>query len=60
MLAFHAFENIGMSIGLMPVTGIPLPFVSAGGTAVTTYYMAIGVVLSVSLRRKRVLFNNSQ
>jgi rod shape determining protein RodA len=60
MLAFHAFENIGMSIGILPVTGIPLPFVSKGGSALLSYYMAIGIVLSVSIRRKRVLFNNSQ
>ncbi len=60
MLAFHAFENIGMGIGILPVTGIPLPFVSSGGSALVTYYMAIGIVLSVSIRRKRVLFNNSQ
>lgn len=53
MLAFNFIENIGMSIGLLPVTGLPLPFVSAGGTAMLTYYIAIGLVLSVSLRRKR-------
>ena len=59
LFAFHTFENIGMSIGLLPVTGIPLPFVSYGGSALLSYYMAVGIVLSVSARRKRVLFNNS-
>jgi rod shape determining protein RodA len=53
MFAFNFIENIGMSIGLLPVTGLPLPFVSQGGTAILTNYIAIGLVLSVSLRRKR-------
>jgi len=60
MLAFNFIENIGMSIGLLPVTGLPLPFVSAGGTAMLSYYIAIGLVLSVSLRRKRSGFNSTQ
>jgi rod shape determining protein RodA len=60
MFAFHFIENIGMSIGLLPVTGIPLPFVSQGGSAMITNYLAIGVILSVSMRRKKVIFNSSQ
>lgn len=48
MLIFHTFENAGMCIGLMPVTGIPLPFISYGGTSLLTNMMAIGIVLSVS------------
>lgn len=48
MLIFHTFENIGMCIGLMPVTGIPLPFISYGGTSLLTNMIAIGIVLSVS------------
>jgi len=48
MLIFHTFENIGMCIGLMPVTGIPLPFISYGGTSLLTNMMAIGLVLSVT------------
>lgn len=47
MMLFHAFENIGMCIGLMPVTGIPLPFVSYGGTSLVVNMIAIGLVLSV-------------
>jgi len=58
MLAFHTFENIGMSIGLLPVTGIPLPFVSQGGTNLITNFMAIGIVLSVSARKKKAIFNS--
>lgn len=48
MLIFHCFENMGMCIGLMPVTGIPLPFISYGGTSLVTNLIAIGIVLSVS------------
>jgi len=50
--SFSCFENIGMTMGIMPVTGIPLPFISYGGSAVLVFYMAGGLVLSVS--RKRV------
>ncbi|HOM01207.1 MAG TPA: rod shape-determining protein RodA [Acetivibrio sp.] len=55
-LAIHFIENIGMSIGLLPVTGIPLPFVSQGGSAMLTNYIAIGVVLSVSARRQKSFY----
>jgi rod shape determining protein RodA len=60
MLAFNFIENIGMSIGLLPVTGLPLPFVSQGGTAVLADYIAIGLVLSVSTRRKKGRFASGQ
>lgn len=59
MLSFHFIENIGMCIGLLPVTGIPLPFISNGGSAMVTNYIAVGIVLSVSMRRKRTIFDNS-
>ena len=52
MLLFHTLENVGMCIGLMPVTGIPLPFFSYGGTSMLTNLIAIGLVLSVSKRNK--------
>ncbi|MDQ3991426.1 MAG: rod shape-determining protein RodA [Actinomycetota bacterium] len=51
MLAFQVFVNIGMTIGIMPVTGIPLPLVSYGGSALITNFMAIGLLLSVQMRR---------
>ena len=60
MLSFNFIENIGMGIGLLPVTGLPLPFVSQGGTAIMAYYIAIGLVLSVSLRSKRNGLNSTQ
>ncbi len=50
MLMFHTIENIGMTIGILPVTGIPLPFISYGGSSVLAMSMAIGLILSV--RRK--------
>ncbi len=49
--AFSCFENIGMTMGIMPVTGIPLPLLSYGGSAVLVFYSAGGLVLSVSRRR---------
>lgn len=52
MLLFHTFENVGMCIGLMPVTGIPLPFISYGGTAMVTNMIAIGLVMSVAYHNK--------
>ncbi|MBQ2897114.1 MAG: rod shape-determining protein RodA [Clostridia bacterium] len=51
MLIFQSFENIGMCIGIMPVTGIPLPFFSYGGSSILTTFISIGVALSV-LKRK--------
>ncbi|HEY5585592.1 MAG TPA: FtsW/RodA/SpoVE family cell cycle protein [Ruminiclostridium sp.] len=59
MLGFNFIENVGMSIGLLPVTGLPLPFVSQGGTAILANFIAIGLVLSVSFRRKRNGFNST-
>ncbi len=53
MFAFQIFENIGMTMGLMPVTGITLPFVSYGGSSIITNLLAIGLILSVHIRRKR-------
>ena len=51
MLVFQIFENMGMTMGITPITGIPLPFMSYGGSAMITSCMAIGVVLNVHMRR---------
>ena len=51
MFVFHIFENVGMTQGIMPVTGIPLPFVSYGGSATIASFAAIGLVLNVHMRR---------
>jgi rod shape determining protein RodA len=51
MLAFQMFENVGMTMGIMPVTGIPLPFMSYGGSSLIAGYACIGLVANVSMRR---------
>ena len=56
MWLFHTFENICMTIGLMPVTGIPLPFISYGGSSIFTNFLALGLVLNVRMRKKSVNF----
>ena len=57
MIFIHIFENIGMTIGLMPVTGIPLPFLSNGGTFQLINMICIGLVLSVGTQRTPLDFN---
>ena len=52
MLLFHIFENIGMNLGIMPVTGVPLPFVSYGGTSMFAAWIGIGLLQSVHLRSR--------
>ncbi|MCR4704349.1 MAG: FtsW/RodA/SpoVE family cell cycle protein [Saccharofermentans sp.] len=49
--AFHFIENMGMAVGLLPITGIPLPFISLGGTAMLINYLAFGVILNYSMSR---------
>ncbi|MCB0987309.1 MAG: rod shape-determining protein RodA [Microthrixaceae bacterium] len=51
MIVIQSFENIGMTVGIMPITGIPLPFMSYGGSALLTMCISIGMVLSVHMRR---------
>lgn len=57
MFAFQVFENIGADIYLSPSTGITLPFISYGGSSLIANYMAVGLALSVSLRRKKLRFS---
>ncbi|MBQ2955278.1 MAG: rod shape-determining protein RodA [Clostridia bacterium] len=52
MMLFHIFENIGMVIGLMPVTGIPLPFISYGGSNYLTNIIGVGLVVNVAMRSR--------
>ena len=52
----HIVENIGMSMGLLPITGIPLPFISYGGSSMLTNMIAMGIVMSVACRRKHNIF----
>jgi rod shape determining protein RodA len=51
MLTFQVFENIGMTMGIMPVAGITLPFMSAGGSSMVIDWIAVGLVANVSMRR---------
>ena len=52
-LAFQMFENVGMSLGIMPITGIPLPFVSAGGTSMMACWIGVGLLENVRLHGRR-------
>lgn len=56
MFLFHIWENIGMTIGLMPITGIPLPFMSYGGTFQLINLLCIGISLSVSVHKEGLNF----
>lgn len=56
MLIFHVLINIGMNMGIMPVTGIPLPFVSYGGTSLLVSLSAIGLLESISIRHRKIQF----
>lgn len=53
MLTWQIFQNVGMTIGIMPVTGLPLPFISYGGSSLITYFAMFGIVQSVHMRRMR-------
>lgn len=55
-MLFSIAENIGMTIGLAPITGITLPFMSYGGSSILTNYMALALVLNVGMRRKKINF----
>ncbi|WP_080147345.1 FtsW/RodA/SpoVE family cell cycle protein [Marinilactibacillus piezotolerans] len=57
MIAFHVLENIGMSIGLLPMTGIPLPFISQGGSSLLGNMMGIGLIMSMRYHHKSYFFS---
>lgn len=59
MIFAHFVENIGMSMGLLPITGIPLPFISYGGSSMITNMIAMGLVMSVACRRKHNIFSDN-
>jgi rod shape determining protein RodA len=52
-LAFQTFENIGMNVGIMPITGVPLPFVSYGGTSMFASWIALGLLENVRLHQQQ-------
>jgi len=53
---FHMMENIGMTMGVLPITGVPLPFVSYGGSALVTNFICIALLLNISSRRQKAIF----
>jgi rod shape determining protein RodA len=59
MFFFHVLVNVGMTIGIMPITGIPLPFVSYGGSAILTSFAAVGVLLNVYSQKDRGVLGNA-
>lgn len=56
MLAFHVLVNVGMTLGIMPVTGIPLPLMSYGVSSLTTNIMSIVILLNIQQRKQKLLF----
>ncbi|KRF62722.1 rod shape-determining protein RodA [Bacillus sp. Soil768D1] len=57
MIFFHIFENVGMNIGLLPITGIPLPFISYGGSSLMGNMLAMGLIFSISYRKRAYMFD---
>lgn len=58
LISLQVFQNVGMTIGLTPITGITLPFVSYGGSALITNFIVIGLVLSVQVRTRKYMFSS--
>ena len=56
MWSFHVIVNIGMTLGVMPVAGVPLPFVSYGGSSLLLNLVALGLLLSIGMRRHKLVF----
>ncbi|PLT33960.1 FtsW/RodA/SpoVE family cell cycle protein [Bacillus sp. V5-8f] len=57
MITFHVFQNIGMTIGVLPITGIPLPFISYGGSSLMGNMLAIGIIFSIRYHYKKYMFS---
>lgn len=57
MFFFHFIENIGMTMGLLPITGVPLPFISYGGSSLLTNVICIGLLLNISKNKKKSMFD---
>lgn len=53
---FHMVENIGMVMGLLPITGVPLPFISYGGSSLITNFISIAILLNISSKRQKTIF----
>jgi len=57
-ILLQTFINIGVNVGLLPVTGIPLPFVSQGGSSLITLFIALGILQSILLHHRSFSFRN--
>jgi rod shape determining protein RodA len=53
MILWQVFQNVAMTVGLMPVTGLPMPFISYGGSSLVTFFALLGLVQNVHMRRYR-------
>ncbi|MGC8228157.1 FtsW/RodA/SpoVE family cell cycle protein [Pseudobacillus badius] len=60
MITFHAFQNIGMTIGLLPITGIPLPFISYGGSSLMGNMFAISLIFSMTFNERQYMFSSDR
>lgn len=60
MITFHVFQNIGMTIGVLPITGIPLPFISYGGSSLMGNMMGLGLIFSIHYHYKKYMFSTSE
>lgn len=58
MILFHVFENIGMNIGLLPLTGVPLPFLSQGGSSLMADMIGVGLIMSMRYHYKSYMFSS--
>lgn len=59
MITFHVFQNIGMTIGVLPITGIPLPFISYGGSSLMGNMLALGLIFSIRYHYKKYMFSTT-
>lgn len=59
MITFHVFQNIGMTIGILPITGIPLPFISYGGSSLMGNMLALGLIFSIRYHYKKYMFSTN-
>jgi rod shape determining protein RodA len=60
MLMFQIFVNVGMTLGIMPVTGVPLPLMSYGGSSVVVTFMALGLLQSIHIQARLATANKSK
>jgi len=59
MITFHVFQNIGMTIGVLPITGIPLPFISYGGSSLMGNMLGIGLIFSIRYHYRKYMFSTT-